>query len=227
MSKAKVFITSLALGASLFILPAPSLANTYYTVNQGDNLWKISRMYSTTVEKIMSLNGLGSSTIHPGQKLLVVPDGSNNAVNQTSQSSQAGTASQANTVQPVSRSGDRIDEILDYSRSFIGVPYVSAGGSPSGFDCSGYTKYVFAHFGIDLPRTAGEQYNAGQVLSASEAKPGDLVAFKTGSYITHVGIYLGNDKFISATSGKGVAIASVYGSYWKDHLLGYSRIIPS
>lgn len=218
MSKAKVFVTSLALGISLFMLPGHSFANTYYTVNKGDSLWTISRMYNTTVEKITSLNGLNSITIHPGQKLLVAPE-SNDAL-------QAQKVGQVNPVSQASRSSDRIEEILDYARSFQGVPYVAAGGSPSGFDCSGFTKYVFAHFGFNLPRTAGGQYSMGQAIPSSEAKPGDLVAFKTGSYISHIGIYTGSGKFISATSSQGVDITSVNGSYWKDHFLGFSRIIP-
>ncbi|TYO93355.1 peptidoglycan endopeptidase LytE [Desulfallas thermosapovorans DSM 6562] len=199
----------------MFILPGHSSADTYHTVNSGDSLWKISRIYNTTVEKITSLNALDSITIYPGQRLLVVPG-----------SSAGGDAVQAGMANQVSRNRDRIDEIIDYARSFLGVPYVSAGGSPSGFDCSGYTKYVFARFGIDLPRTAAQQYHMGQAIPASEARPGDLVAFKTGDYISHIGIYTGNGNFISATSSNGVDITPVYGSYWKDHLLGFSRIIP-
>jgi len=68
MSKAKVFFTSIALGVSLFVLPGISSADTYYTVNQGDNLWRISKVYGTTVENLKSLNGLSSDTIRSGQK---------------------------------------------------------------------------------------------------------------------------------------------------------------
>lgn len=205
-------LTSLALGVSLCVLPGQSDAATYYTVKQGDSLWKISKAYNTTVDKIKSLNALNSITIRPGQKLLVA--------------SGAVSGAKKAPVKQVSRSGDRVDVILDYAKSFIGVPYVAAGQSPKGFDCSGYLKYVFGHFNIDLPRTAAEQYYKGQAVSSSEAKPGDLVAFKTGSYISHIGIYLGNGQFISATSSRGVAIAPVRGAYWGDHFLGFSRLIP-
>jgi len=225
MFKAKVFVTTIALEVSLFVFPGVSSADSYYTVNQGDTLWKISRMYNTTVEKIISLNSLGSSMIHPGQNLLVGTGASDNE--NAIQTNGSSSFNQANQVKPVSRSSDRLEEILDYSHSFIGVPYVAGGGSPGGFDCSGFTKYVFANFNIDLPRTAAGQFSAGQAVPASEAKRGDLVAFKTGSYISHIGIYIGGDKFISATSSKGVAVTSVYGPYWHDHFLGFSRIIPS
>lgn len=219
--KARLFLTSVALGVFLLVSPGISSADTYYTVNQGDNLWRISRMYSTSVENIMFLNGMTSNTIHPGQQLLVASGAG------TVQAKPPTWTSQVDPVQTASRSSDRVTELIDYSKTFIGVPYVSAGMSPSGFDCSGFTKYVFAHFNINLPRTAAEQYNVSQAVSTGEAKPGDLVAFKTGSYISHVGIYLGGDQFISATSSKGVAIASIYGSYWKERFLGFARVIPS
>ncbi len=225
MFKAKVFVTTIAIGVSFFVLPGIASANAHYTVNQGDTLWKISKMYGTTVENIMSLNNLGSDMIHSGQELLIGTDAS--CTVQAKPTTGSSSLNQANPVEAVSRSSDRIEEILNYSYSFIGVPYVAAGGSPRGFDCSGYTKYIFAHFNIDLPHTAADQYNIGKVIPANEAKPGDLVAFKTGSYISHIGIYLGGNKFISATSSKGVAVASVYGPYWQDHLLGFARIIPS
>lgn len=180
-------------------------------------------MYSTSVESIVSLNGMASNIIHPGQQLLVNVGAGTVQAKQPSLTN----TNRANLVQPVSRSGGRVGELIDYSKTFIGVPYVSSGMSPSGFDCSGFTKYIFAHYNINLPRTAAEQYNSSQAVSTSEAKPGDLVAFKSGGYISHVGIYLGGDKFISSTSSKGVAIASIYGSYWKERFLGYARVIPS
>jgi peptidoglycan DL-endopeptidase CwlO len=83
--------------------------------------------------------------------------------------------------------------IVNIARQHIGTPYVSGGASPAGFDCSGFTQYVFAQVGIDLPRTSGEQRHAGTVVSAAEARPGDLV-WGPG----HVGIYTGNGQHIAA-----------------------------
>jgi peptidoglycan endopeptidase LytE len=114
---------------------------------------------------------------------------------------------------------------LDYAKTFIGTPYRSGGSSPKGFDCSGYTSYVYKNFGIDLPRTAADQYNYGQVVSAAEAKPGDLVAFKSGGSISHVGIYMGGGKFIHSSSSRGIMISEVYDSYWGKKVLGFSRVM--
>ena len=85
--------------------------------------------------------------------------------------------------------------IVNIARQYIGVPYVSGGATPAGFDCSGFTQYVFAQVGISLPRTSSEQRYAGTQVSAAEARPGDLV-WGPG----HVGIYTGNGQHIAARS---------------------------
>ncbi|MFV0253584.1 MAG: C40 family peptidase [Beutenbergiaceae bacterium] len=83
--------------------------------------------------------------------------------------------------------------MVDIARRYIGTPYVYGGASPSGFDCSGFTSYVFAQVGISLPRTSSAQRYAGTVIPASEARPGDLI-WAPG----HVGIYTGNGNHIAA-----------------------------
>ena len=83
--------------------------------------------------------------------------------------------------------------VVDIARRYVGTPYVHGGTSPAGFDCSGFTSYVFAQVGVSLPRSSGAQRNAGQVVSAAEARPGDLV-WGPG----HVGIYTGNGQHIAA-----------------------------
>lgn len=193
---------------TLSAMPLPAFADSYYTVKSGDTLWNISRTYDTTVERIQDLNSLESSLIFPGQSLLIAKDGNSSPEIE------------------VSRGTSRVDTILNYAKSFIGVPYVYGGESPKGFDCSGYIQYVFKRFGMDLPRTADEQFYGGSRISSQEAKPGDIVAFKSGGEISHTGIYLGGGRFISATSSSGVMISSVYGSYWGEHFYGFSRIVP-
>ena len=90
--------------------------------------------------------------------------------------------------------------------SYLGYPYVWGGTSPSGFDCSGFTQYVYSHFGISLPRTSYQQELCGTIVSPAEAQPGDLV-----TYNDHSAIYIGNGQTISAMSpDAGIAIAGLY-----------------
>jgi cell wall-associated NlpC family hydrolase len=83
--------------------------------------------------------------------------------------------------------------IVSIARQYIGVPYVSGGATPAGFDCSGFTQYVFAQVGISLPRSSSAQRHSGTVVSAAQARPGDLV-WGPG----HVGIYTGGGNHIAA-----------------------------
>ena len=100
------------------------------------------------------------------------------------------------------------------------------GTTPSGFDCSGYVKYVFEKQGISLPRLADEQYNVGVEVSRANLKAGDLVFFETYEPgPSHSGIYIGNGKFISATSSRGVAVADLDTGYWGERYIGAKRVI--
>ncbi|MGH4050156.1 MAG: NlpC/P60 family protein [Clostridium sp.] len=98
----------------------------------------------------------------------------------------------------LSRGGASVSSnaVIAYASKFMGIPYVWGGTSPSGFDCSGFTQYVFAHFGVNLPRVAQAQQNVGTRISRANLQPGDLVFF--GSPAHHVGIYVGNGSMINA-----------------------------
>jgi Cell wall-associated hydrolases (invasion-associated proteins) len=97
--------------------------------------------------------------------------------------------------------------VLGIAAGLAGVPYVYGGTTPSGFDCSGYTQYVFNRVGITLPRTAEEQRQATTRVSTPQV--GDLVFFGSPAY--HVGIYAGNGKmWDSPTTGKSVALRSIF-----------------
>ncbi|WHZ31052.1 NlpC/P60 family protein [Desemzia incerta] len=108
--------------------------------------------------------------------------------------------------------------------SVSGTPYLYGGNTTSGFDCSGFTTYVFKKAGITLPRTASGQYGASTKVSQSQAQPGDLVFFSQSGGIDHVGIYLGNNKFIGSQSSTGVAVAEISQSYWGKYLVGFGRV---
>lgn len=99
-------------------------------------------------------------------------------------------------------------EVLEIAKRYLGVPYVYGGATPKGFDCSGFTSYVFNKVGISLPRTSSAQRHVGTVVSAKDAVPGDLV-WTPG----HIAIYVGNGKIIhSPRPGKKVEIVKIYRS---------------
>jgi cell wall-associated NlpC family hydrolase len=118
------------------------------------------------------------------------------------------------------------NSIVDYAMTFIGVPYVYGGASPStGFDCSGLTQYVYNHFGYTICRTT--QYKEGVPVERDELLPGDLVFFNTTGYgIGHVGMYVGDNQFIHAPSpGKTVCITRMDSSYYNSRFVCAVRII--
>ena len=127
-------------------------------------------------------------------------------------------------------------DVVAYSKTLIGVPYLYASSDPSaGFDCSGFITYVFNHFGISVPRSSVDFTNVGSEIHYTEAKPGDLILF-TGTDSTiwvvgHMGIVVNNEEgkleFIHSTSGKakGVVITS-FESYYKSRFVKVIRIFP-
>ncbi len=117
--------------------------------------------------------------------------------------------------------------LLSLARQYLGVPYVWAGRSPGGFDCSGFITFVFDQLGYGLPRMADGQYEVGIPVPRQALRPGDLVFFETYEPgPSHVGIYLGNEQFIHASSGAGyVTVTPMSNPYHRDRYLGARRII--
>nr|WP_025188404.1 bifunctional lysozyme/C40 family peptidase [Enterococcus faecalis] len=122
---------------------------------------------------------------------------------------------------------EAVQKIMDEALKYQGFPYTFGGSSPStSFDCSGLVQWCYAKVGITLPRTAQMQYNVTQHLSLSEAQAGDLVFFHstyaTSDYVTHIGIYVGNNRMYHA--GNPIGFADLNDSYWQAHLIGVGRI---
>ena len=121
--------------------------------------------------------------------------------------------------------------VVQAAYAFRGTRYVMGGTSRSGFDCSGFVRYILsATGGVDLPRTATEQFYHGTSVSLAQAQPGDLVFFKN-TYkqgISHVGIYVGAGQFIHAANAhKGVRTDSLNSSYYQAHFAGLRRVLPA
>lgn len=118
-------------------------------------------------------------------------------------------------------------QIVAFARQFIGVPYVWAGRSSDGFDCSGFVWYVYDNFGIHLPRMADGQFEVGLQVGRRDLAPGDLVFFSTYEPgPSHVGIYAGSGLFIHASSGAdAVTVTPINKAYYLERYLGARRLI--
>lgn len=118
------------------------------------------------------------------------------------------------------------DQLIATAKKYIGVPYLWGGTTPSGFDCSGFLQYVFRQNGLSLLRTSKQQYTMGVYVAKNQLQKGDLVFFQTGSNgISHVGMYIGNDQFIHASSSNGVTISNLSSSYWVRTYYGARRVL--
>ena len=111
--------------------------------------------------------------------------------------------------------------------SLRGVPYRNGGSDPTGFDCSGFTQYVFGQHGVALPRGSREQFRAGIAIRPEEVRAGDLIFFSTdGAGASHVGIVVGGDEFVHAPSSTGVVRVERMGSsYWAPRFVGARRLV--
>ncbi len=120
------------------------------------------------------------------------------------------------------------NRVVQVAKQYLGTPYVYGGSSPSGFDCSGFTSYVYRQLGYNLNRVAHDQLANGVPVSKSELKPGDLVMFKRAgnTYVHHVGIYVGDGMMIhSPQTGDVVKFTSITTGYYNDCYYAARRII--
>ncbi|PAQ13008.1 peptidoglycan endopeptidase, partial [Bacillaceae bacterium SAOS 7] len=191
--------------------PKPPTSSGTYVVKNGDSLSLIAILFNMSVQQLKQLNGLTSDFIYVGQTLKVTDNGGQPPVVDKPEQPSGGSFSVA--------------RLLAEAKKHMGVPYVWGGAQPSGFDCSGYIYYVFNQVGKKLPRTNTEGYYSRSYF-VSNPQPGDLVFFnntyKQG--ISHMGIYLGNNQFIQASSSQGITITSLDNSYFKPKFDSFKRL---
>ena len=126
-----------------------------------------------------------------------------------------------------SGSQDEAGDLITNPMSLIGLSYRFGGNSPTqGLDCSGFMQYIFKRsMGITLPRTSAEMATVGQQVDRANLKPGDMVFFGSGGRVSHVGMYIGNDRFIHAPrTGRDIEITSMNGNYWKSRYITARRV---
>lgn len=116
-------------------------------------------------------------------------------------------------------------DLISYAYNFIGKPYVWGAEGPRSFDCSGFTKYVYNAFGVNLPHYTGSQIGEGSSVPRNNLKQGDLIFFNTDGPVSHVGIYVGDGEFIHASSGSGkITVSNLGKSYYASRYAGARRI---
>ena len=150
---------------------------------------------------------------------------------ETVEENQVETENEAETEQEESSVGSSSEgkEVVEFAKKYLGYKYVAGGSSPStGFDCSGFTTYVFRNFGVSLNRSSKDQIKNGTAVSKSNLQLGDIVIFKNQgkTAIGHVGIYIGNGNFIHAANKKeGVVITALSSRYYSQRYVGARRVI--
>ncbi len=185
----------------------PAGSGTTYVVRAGDTLASIARSQGVAGgwQALATANRVSRpDAIYPGRRLVIPGSGSTGSTAGGSTGSTAPVASGSSTAGSTT---------VDFARTFTGVPYRWGGTSRSGVDCSGLTSLVLRHAGQRPPRTAAAQYGWAQKISASQARPGDLVfGYFSGGRPGHVGIYVGGGKMIDApTFGQVVGVHRVSG----------------
>ena len=187
---------------------------TVYTVKSGDTLSHIAVNYGVTVSNLKKWNNLKSDIIYIGQKLNI---GEVKSVVSNTKSSSSSSSKKADVSYDV-------DKLLNAAHSQTGVPYVWGGATTSGFDCSGFVYYAYKEAGMGINRLSSQGYY-DRSYYVDKPQVGDLVFF-ANTYrkgISHLGIYLGDDKFIHAGSSTGVTVSSLNDSYWKKHFDSFKR----
>lgn len=221
-----------------------------YKVRKGDTILKIARKTGVSVARLKSLNGIGKGKLRTGQILALCEDDA-----ERSDSSRVARAEAKPTLRyadllnekeyeqslselleqdgvnlgvarEADEQADNVKLLKTKAFGFLGTRYRFGGSSRSGLDCSAFVQKVFNEMDVNLPRTAREQYERGEVVAQGDMQKGDLVFFRTyASFPSHVGIYLGNNRMIHASSrDRRVVISSVDTPYYRSRFIGAKRV---
>jgi len=184
-----------------------------YVVKKGDSVWKIARAHRLTIAQLKLLNPQLGEVLKIGS-IIKIPQ-----INKRS-----------SKYRKLHNSSTIANRIVKYAKKWLGSRYVWGGSKPGAFDCSGFTRYVMKHTnGKAIPRVSRRQAYYGRYISRRNLKPGDLIFFDTSherkGYVNHVGIYIGHNRFIHASSAKHrVVITSLNKSFYKSRFMWGRRV---
>jgi peptidoglycan endopeptidase LytE len=182
-----------------------------YVVQKGDSLYSISKKLGLSIEEIKKMNGLQTSTLKIDQVLLLPKDesrldeeteelGDREEIAGASQiEGEKGESVASATLGKWSNPEER-NLFVRVVKNFLGVPYKLGGSTLRGIDCSAFVKKIYEIFNIELPRTTREQFSVGKKVEKDQLEEGDLVFFKRRGNSAHVGIYIGDNQFVHASS---------------------------
>jgi len=217
--------TKLLAGQTLLVKQAQQRT---YTVKKGDSLWKIARKFRRNLDGLSEINELKTDILKPGQIIVLhnqeEPEHFNNhGVDDQQKKIEDG-------IDAMSESTDEYtlkEKLIILAKKFIDIPYKFGGSSFLGIDCSAFVQEVFRLIGIDLPRSAREQFSHGDPVDKEKLSAGDLVFFRTyAPFPSHVGIYLGNNEFIHTSAKlRKVTIDSLSTPYYLKRFIGAKRLI--
>ncbi len=226
----------------ILISPSPARADFSHMVEPAGSLFRIAKRFQVTVFQLQAANSLGDEKIHPGQRLVIpaAPPqaGINPPVREAAQprSWETGTEGPSKPAElargPIQGKGFLLDEkdrqhLVRAASGFLGLKYSRGGSTSHGVDCSAFVQKVFRLFGIDLPRTAREQFQIGYKVAREALEIGDLVFFKRSKATrpTHVGIYIGDGRFIHTSLRKQrVHIDHLDSRYFAARFIGAKRL---
>jgi cell wall-associated NlpC family hydrolase len=193
----------------------------FYTVRPGDSLYRIARIYDITIATLKKANNLENTIIRVGQQLHIPMISDSMA-----------TAAIALVNDAIQGDDDSKDHplrfrLVETGIGMLGIKYRRGGVKESGFDCSGLVKNLFSRFNIELPRSSRQQYRLGQEVDRDKLEIGDLVFFSSsGKQPTHVGIYIGENKFLhAALKAQKVVISDLNKTWYAVRYLGARRIM--
>ncbi len=185
---------------------------TYYKIKKGDTLEKIAIKYNTTPEELKQANLLSEHDFKEGQIIVI-----------SSPPVKESTASESE----IAREMSLRNTLVEKSFSYLNMPYKLGGSGKFSIDCSTLVRLVYKSVGISLPETSYLQFKEGVPIKKDEISDGDLVFFKRKGRVGHVGIYIGNNLFIHASSSeKKVTIASLENSHFRRNFAGARRYLP-
>jgi len=195
-----------------------------YTVRKGDSINKIAKKFKVDADELKDINSLDESdSLKPGQKLLL--EAPEVEISKLNIEEEIKNISETEEIVAMSAK----DRLILFARKFINIPYKFGGSTIMGLDCSAYVQKVYGLIGINIPRSARLQFNEneGEIVDRDSLSIGDLVFFRTyAPFPSHVGIYLGNDLFIHASSkDKKVSIDSLNTPYYFKRFIGGKRFI--